>query len=431
MNELFDERSRVQGWLEILVFLAEAQAEAGLIPVSAAIEIAEKASMDNVDFDFWAEDYKQSGHSVLGLIRCLAKKMSPAGSDFLFLGATVQDVTDTWTSKVCEKVLIQLTEQIELVTDILMRMSENYKFAVMAGRTHGQSGSPVTFGFKCAVWLAEFERHCERIREVGSRLGVVQFTGSVGSMYSLSGKGSEIQENLARKMKMKVPSVAWTSSRDVFYEFLHLQMMLSSTCAKVGNEIYNLQRTEIGEVSEGLSSNQVGSITMPYKKNPELAEQIGTLARAVRYDVHSLAESLIHEHERDGLSWKLEWLQLPQICTMTAKCMEVTVHLLENLQVHPVRMKENLDRNFGISFSERLLMVLAPRSGISKARAEVQQICETSLREKRHFFEVIRSHPGLSEEEKELVTDPLNSLVGCFHMIERTVQMAQSRKNEK
>ena len=121
----------------------------------------------------------------------------------------------------------------------------------MIGRTHGQHGLPITFGFKVAGWGAELVRHCARLRSVEERLGVVQLSGGVGSVSSLGAEGLAVQQRFAEILGMRTPDISWTSSRDVFTEWCALLALIGGTADRIEKEIYNLSRTEIAELSEG------------------------------------------------------------------------------------------------------------------------------------------------------------------------------------
>src|SRR5581483_7824008 len=133
------------------------------------------------------------------------------------------------------------------------------------------------------------------------------------------------------------------TARDVVVEWFQVLTLISGTADKIGHEIYNLQRPELGEVSEGFISGTVGSITMPHKRNPEISEHLGTLARVIRHNTALIAEGQVHEHERDGRAWKAEWAVLAESCLAAAKLLALTNTLVANLDVHPDRMRANLE----------------------------------------------------------------------------------------
>src|SRR5262249_5788321 len=146
----------------------------------------------------------------------------------------------------------------------------------------------------------------ERFSEAAKRLDVGQLCGGVGSLSAMGPQALTVQKQFLARLGLREPDMSWTASRDILVEWAHLLMLTTGTADRIGHEVYNLQRDEIGELRELRLMGAIGSITMPHKRNPEAAEHIGTLARAVRANAALLAECLVHDHERDGRSWKAE-----------------------------------------------------------------------------------------------------------------------------
>jgi adenylosuccinate lyase len=233
----------------------------------------------------------------------------------------------------------------------------------MCGRTHGQPGLPITFGFKAAVWASELRRHRSRLAEGRRRWEVVQLGGALGTMQFWGTSALPLLDAFAARLGLAAPDIAWITARDRVAEFVTLLAMVSATLGKIGNEVYQLQRPEIGEVSEPFTPGQVGSITMPHKRNPELSEHLGTLARIVRANAGVAIEGMVHEHERDGRAWKAEWVVFPEACLLTTMATSLGCRLLEGLEVHPDRMRANLDAQAGYVLSEPLLRTLTEQMG--------------------------------------------------------------------
>ena len=229
----------------------------------------------------------------------------------------------------------------------------------MCGRTHGQPGLPVTFGFKAAVWASELARHQERLAQLRPRVEVVQLGGALGTMEFWGAQALPLLDGFAARLGLGAPDVPWITARDRTAEFLTFLALVTGTLAKIGNEVFELQRPEIGEVGEPIVAGTVGSITMPHKRNPEFSEQLDTLARVVRADADVALEGLVALHERDGRSWKAEWLVLPEACQLSGAALGFGARLLEGLRVDAARMRANLDAHGAAMTSEPLMAVLA------------------------------------------------------------------------
>jgi adenylosuccinate lyase len=363
LHDLLDDEGRFQSWLEILAALAEAQAELGLVPPEAAAAIREHADVGLLDLARVGEETRACGHSTLGLIRCLTEVLPEHAREWVYYGATVQDLADTWTALVARRVGDVLERDLRRIERTALALAREHRDVPMCGRTHGQPGLPMTFGFKAAVWASEARRHRQRLAQGRPRWEVAQLGGALGTMEFWGGPAVELLEGFGARLGLGVPDIAWITARDRIAEFGNLLALVTGTLGKIGNEIYQLQRPEIGELSEPFTEGTVGSITMPHKRNPELSEHLVTLARLVRADAGPLAESMVAEHERDGRSWKAEWLALPEACLLTGVALQLAARLLKGLRVHPERMRANLDAGGRYVLSEPVLRVLSERLG--------------------------------------------------------------------
>ena len=148
--------------------------------------------------------------------------------------------------------------------------------------------------------------------------------------------------------------------------------MTSSTLARIGNEIYELQRPEIGELGEPRDEAAVGSITMPQKRNPEFSEHLDTLSRIARAAAGVLVEGMSASHERDGRGWKAEWAMLPEVALVTGKAASLAAVLVEGLEVNTDAMRRNLLRA-GTSGTEAVLVALSSSLGKHRAQALLQE----------------------------------------------------------
>ncbi len=420
MREIFDERKKIEVWLLILSTLAKCQADLKLIPQIAADEIAKASKIENISLADWKKNFNSTGHSIMGLINTIEPKLGTNGRVHFCYGATVQDITDTWLSMALIKVhgiVERLT--LEIIKD-LTHKTDKYKKTLMAGRTHGQIGSPISFGFKVAVWLAEFHRHLTRLKEVKQRIGFSQLSGAVGAMTGFSEIGIELQKRFSHELGLRVPLISWTCSRDSIVEALTLYSWICASCEKIGNEIYNLQRSEVAEIHDDQGHSQVGSITMPHKINPERAEHIGTLSKIIRSEVSALNSSLAHEHERDGKEWKVEWMLIPSICTMIGACLKITTEMLPNIEVKSERMQKNALDELGLFASERLMFSLAKNQGIAPARESVRNLCKKARESQIHLRKVCELEKlNLTAMDLDSIFDPHGALAGCYQMIGR------------
>ncbi|MEA2504397.1 MAG: hypothetical protein QOG36_1440 [Actinomycetota bacterium] len=360
LRRVFDEAGRIQGWLDVLAALAQAQAELGIIPEEAAKAIAGSSSVELLDLEAVAEETRRTGHSTLGLIRGWQAVLPDEAREWVYYGATVQDLTDTWSALAARKVLGVAWRDLRAIEEILLSLAEAHRDTLMAGRTHGQPGSPITFGYKAAGWADEVRRHLDRLKEAGPRLFAGQLGGGVGTLAFFGSGGVELRRRFCGLLGLETPAISWTSSRDRPAELVHLLAMVTATLARVGNEVYQLSRPEIGELAETPGPGVVGSITMPHKRNPEIAEHLVTLSRLVRAQQGVVLEGMVAEGERDGRGWKAEWAAVPEACLLAGAALDLAKRMLAGLEVHPEAMRGNLG---AMAASEKLLAALAPSEG--------------------------------------------------------------------
>lgn len=432
LRRLFEDTALVRGWIEILAVLAEIQAEFGIIPEDAAPCISATLRTIRVDPALMEEaraGYERSNHSLLGLLEALQRRCPGNSGEWLCYGATVQDITDTQTARILLQVRRVFADASERIIVRLRELCLCYRDTPMCGRTHGQPGLPITFGFKVAGWLDEFMRHRARLEEVASRFPAGQLCGGVGSLSSFGANGIALQQRFCERLSLQVPAISWTASRDRLAEWLNLLMLISATGDRIGHEIYNLQRPEIGELSEDFMPGTVGSITMPQKRNPEISEHLGTLARSVRALAAQMGENLVHDHERDGRAWKAEWVIVPQACLCTGKTLVLLEQVLVGLRVNPARMQQNLEATQGFIHAEPVMLALATDLGRQSAHKKVCSIATGAQQQGFSFRDALLADPDirrcLGVEAVDRILDQPAGSGCCAQMVDAVLRASE------
>ncbi|HEY1973735.1 MAG TPA: adenylosuccinate lyase family protein [Pseudonocardia sp.] len=374
---LFEETAMLGRWLDILVALARAQASMGLVPAESADAIADAARVERLDLDYVAEQTRLTSHSTLGLIRGLLVVLPEHAREYVYLGATVQDVTDTWFGLTMRDVGALLWRDLRELEVRLLALAAAHRDTVMVGRTHGQPGAPITFGFKVASWADELRRHLERLREGGPRWRVGQLGGAVGGLGFFGADGPELRRRFCAELGLADPGISWLTARDRIAEFGTVLAMVTGTLGRIGTEVYELARPEIGELAEAAPAGAVSSITMPHKRNPEGAEHLDTLARLARSSAAVLVEGMVAGHERDGRAWKAEWIALPELCQLAHTAVTLALRLVDGLEVHPDAMAATVRRYGPDLGSERVLAELSSRLGKHRAQQLLHDVLRT------------------------------------------------------
>ena len=384
---LFAERARLARWVHVLKALAAAQADLGIIPDASAraIDGLDAGSLDPAAV---GAETRRTSHSAMGLVRELQARLPEQAREHVYYGATVQDVSDTAAALEMRDVGAIVWRDLRAVEDSLLELAVRHRDTPMLGRTHGQPGAPVTFGFKAASWADETARHLERWGQSRPRLVVGQLAGAVGALGFYGELGPELRRGFCERLGLGEPAISWLTARDRIAEFASNAALASATMARMANEVYNLQRREIGEVSEAASEATIGSFTMPHKRNPERSEQMVTLARLVRSAAGVLTETMVGDHERDGRTWKTEWVLLPEMCHYLLAQLSLARGLAASIEVDADAMAANLEAmgDFG---SQELLRRLSARLGKHRANDELQVAYRAARRSGRPLGEVL------------------------------------------
>jgi adenylosuccinate lyase len=397
VEALLGDEGRLSSWLDILAALARAQGEVGLIPAGAADEIARRAVVENLDLDYVADETRVTEHSTLGLIRGVQQVVSAEAGEWFCYGATVQDVSDTWAALIMRDVGRIAERDLAAAEAALRKLARKHRATPIAARTHGQPGLPVTFGYKAAVWAAEVRRHRERLGDGATRWLVGQLGGAAGTGSLWGPARRPLQDRFFDLLGLGRPEGPWISARDRVAEFGSVLAMICATLGKIGNEVLELQRPEIGELFEPFTPGAVSSITMPHKRNPERSEHLVTLARLTRSSAAVLFDSMVVEHERDGRAWKAEWAAFPELCRLAGASLATGRSLVEGLTVNPAAMAANVTRGGGYVFSEQVMAALAAKVGKQSAHLLVYEASMAGIEAGLSFREAVEAVPAISK----------------------------------
>jgi len=388
MRAIWDDRATIQRWLDVEAALAVVEAEVGLIPRTAAREIARKARVERLDLRAMKRDFDTTWNPIMPLVDALRRTLSPPAARFVHWGATSKNVIDTGTALQVRDTYAVVLAELDVLADVLSGLARRHRDTLMAGRTHGQHALPVTFGYRCAVWLDELMRQRERLLLTRPRVLVGEFGGAVGTLASLGRPGLRVQAGLVKRLGLQAPRVPTKTAGDRFAEFFLALAMVSATLGKIAANIYNLQQTEVDEVAE-FSEGKVGSTAMPHKQNPVASGSVVLLGRLLRARVGPVLEYVHCEGEDDHRQGETAWSFASEVCLLLGAQLELLKRVLRTLVVKADNMRRNLDRSGGAVVSETVMMALAPRLGRDRAHALVLGLAREALRSQRPFREVV------------------------------------------
>jgi adenylosuccinate lyase len=402
MREIWSEENKFRKWLEVEVAACEAWASLGKIPREALAKIKRKASFDIKRIN---QIEKETAHDLIAFLTSVAEKVGPE-SRFIHMGMTSYDVEDTARAMQMRDAADLIIKDVEEVIKILKKRAREEKQTVMMGRTHGVHAEPVTFGLKLLVWVAEMERNLERMKRARETAAAGKISGAVGSYSDIDPK---VEEFVCKKLKL-TPSPASTQvlQRDRHAEFLTTLAIVAASLEQFATEIRNLQRTEIWEVEEPFGKGQKGSSAMPHKKNPITCERIAGLARVVRGNALAAMEDVALWHERDITHSSVERVILPDSCLLIDYMLQKFAWVMDGLVVFPQNMRKNIDKSFGLVFSQKLLLAMIGK-GISREQA--YKIVQTAAMKARNTGRNLKEEILESREALKLLPpDEINKI---------------------
>ncbi|MFB6157407.1 MAG: adenylosuccinate lyase family protein [Haloferacaceae archaeon] len=378
MRSVFGEERFVERFLEVEAALARAEAAEGIVPEWAAEELTAKASLEHVDLDEVAANVAEIHLFTMAIIEAWKAEVGDAG-EYVHWGATSQDVSDTALVLQVREGLGVVRRDLEVIADVLAELVERHADTPTAGRTHHVHALPTTVGLKAASWLDEVRRHLDRLDGMEERLYAVEFFGAVGTLASLGEDGLAVQERLAEELDLAVPDVAWFAARDRLAELLDFLATVTATLARVAKNVLVLNRPVVGELGEPIPEGEVGSSTMPHKRNPVKSEETVMLDRLVRAHASTMHELMTGLDERDASTWLAEFAVVPEAFLYTSRALENVHETLAGLVVDEERMAENLGHFGDLLGSEAVMMDLAAEVGRQTAHDVVHDAAMAAL----------------------------------------------------
>jgi len=437
MLSIFEEENYVQNLLDVEAALAWAHGQVGNIPRDDAEKIVKMAFTKYVKLSRIKEIEKEIKHDVMSLVRAFAEVCGPSGA-YIHLGATSYDIVDTARGLQLREAVDIIARRLDRLELVLINASDRYKSTIMMGRTHGQHALPITFGLKLAVWMREVSRHMQRLSECRKRVVVGKMSGAVGTQAGLGPKAMEIQDLTMKKLNMEAAEVSTQIvQRDRHAELVCILAMIASSLDKFATEIRELQRTEIAEVFEPFEERvQVGSSTLPHKRNPQLCERVCGLAKIMRGLVVPALENIPTWQERDLTQSSAERFILPEACILTDYMLHIMIGVLSGLQVDEERMAKNLMLTEGLAMSEAVMIALA-KKGMSRQEAHelVRKLTIKSTIEKTAFKDTLLREKTvtdfLSETEIDETLNPWNYLGTSVQQVEKAIEKTRKENRER
>ena len=322
----------VQAELDAMIFfekaLAEVEGELGIIPGDASKAIVKACNEFQPDITALGAGAANDGMVVPNLIQQLSRAVGEPFGEFVHFGSTSQDVIDTSLMLRLKEVDLVLRERARLLAEELEKLKTKFGEHGLMARTRMKSALQITVGERVELWVDPLRKHLQS-RGESEPVFNLQFSGPVGNLEKLEEKAPLARQLLAKKLGLQDPGRSWHTDRSSIAAFVNWSSLITATLGKLGKDLSLMAQDEFAEVE----FSAVGcSSAMPHKQNPVRAEVLVTLAQFNATLASGISHSLVHEQERSGSSWTLEWMLVPQLCTATGASLRNALELISTIQ---------------------------------------------------------------------------------------------------
>ena len=432
IRAVFDDRAYIQRCVDVEVALAIAQSHVGVIPEDSGKQIASACRSTKLDYERLSNETEIVGYPILPLVRQLSAACGEDAGKYVHWGATTQDIQDTAAMLQMSSGLKITEEQLKTLISTLSELASKFRDTPMAGRTHLQHALPVTFGYKCAVYLSSFQRHLERLEQLGPRCLLVQFGGAAGTLASLGSDndaGLRVRSALAQELDLYDPAITWHTARDGIAEIINFLALVGGTLGKLAMDIMFMSSNELSEVSEPFIPHRGASSTMPQKRNPISSEVILAASKILRSNASLCVDAMITDFERASGPWHLEWVAVPESFVLAVGALGQAEFALSGLVVNTGQMRKNLDSTRGLIVAEAVMMELASHTGRQKAHDIVYEACKEAIEgeDDKSLFDVLLQKQDvtavISQDKLRSLCEPSNYLGAAGRMVDAVLAL--------
>jgi adenylosuccinate lyase len=436
MREIFEEKKKLKYQLDFEAEVALAQAQIKLIPSAAAVDISKIARSGAITVERVKNLEKVTEHDTAAIVEALSERCGSAAKPWVHYGLTSSDVVDTCICMQLRDAFQILEPKLSKLCLLLVEKAKKYAKTPAVGRTHGQHASIISFGLKFAVWANELAQDIDRIREGKRRFLVCKTLGVVGTGSLMGVRAIKVQGIVAQKLGLQpIEAATQVIPRERFAEAQYILSLIGSTLDKMGTEIRNLQRTEIGEVQEPFRKGQIGSSAVPVKKNPIKSERVCSLARILRAQLMVSLENISLWHERDLTNSANERITLPVTIILLDEMLNAMLNVIDGLKINENRIRDNIELSAGQIYSEFILEGLI-RKGIPRFSAYrlIQRIAFQASDSKEHLYESVIKNPVISKtltnSELKRIFNAANHLSASGAIITKVVNKTMNAVNK-
>lgn len=384
MKHIWSLENQYDAWLKVEIAIDEAWSKLGHIPAEDVEKIKKNAKFD---VDRIAEIEAVTHHDIVAFTRDVSESLGEERK-WVHYGVTSTDVVDTAYGVRIKQADEIIRQDIEKFMEVIKKKVYQYKDTVMIGRTHGVQAEPTTFGLKLARWYSEMKRNQQRFEAAAKELEVGQISGAVGTFANVP---PFVEEYVCESLGIRNQEItSQVLPRDLHADYISMLALIATGLEEFATEIRGLQRSEIHEVEEHFNAGQKGSSAMPHKRNPIGSENICGLARVVRGHMVTAYEDVALWHERDISHSSAERVIIPDTLMLVDYMLHRFTNILDKLDVFPETMLNNMNRTYGLIYSQRVMLKLID-SGMTREQAYdlVQPLTAKSWNEQIQFRDLV------------------------------------------
>ena len=401
MGKIWSDENKYEAWLKVEIAATNAWSELGEVPKEDAAKIAQNASFTP---ERVAELEQVTHHDVVAFTRTVSESLGPE-KKWVHFGLTSTDVVDTAQGYILKQADAIIRQDLHELKKTIAEKARKYKNTVEMGRTHGVQAEPTTFGLKLARWYAEINRDIERFEHAAKGVESGKISGAVGTFANVP---PAVETSVLKQLGLtQQPITSQVLPRDLHAEYVATLALIATSIENWATEIRSLQRSEIHEVEEHFRAGQKGSSAMPHKRNPIGSENLCGMARVLRGHIITAYEDISLWHERDISHSSAERVILPDTTIGIDYMLNRFNRILTNLDVFPETMLKNMDKTYGLIYSQRLLLKLIDEAGLSRENAYdmVQKLTTRSWNEGISFRKLVEDSQIMNYLSEDDVAD--------------------------
>ncbi|MGH9103471.1 MAG: 3-carboxy-cis,cis-muconate cycloisomerase [Acidimicrobiales bacterium] len=428
-----------QAWLRAMLdfeaALALAEADVGVIPLQAAGEIGARCLQGSFEADELGRAALAGSNPVIPLVKALRELLPSEAAQWVHWGATSQDVLDSAAMLVARRSCEIVLRELAAAADACAALAERHKDTLEVGRTLLQHALPLTFGLKAAGWLVALLEARERLGEVVEARLAVQLGGAAGTLAALGTHGPQVAHRVAGRLGLAEAPLPWHTNRTRIAELASALGVVAGVAGKIALDVALLSQTEVSEVSEAGVPGRGGSSTLPHKRNPVGAVEVGAASRRALGLVQVALFAMLAEHERAAGAWQSEWLTLTELLRAAGGAVARLAQLLEGLEVDPARMVANLDLTRGLVMAEAVTLRLARKAGRERAEELVGSASRRVLSLGTRLSDELRDDPEIASQldpgELEGLLEPGGYLGATALFVDRALEAHRQASGDR